>query len=128
MRVLEIQDSTREDIAKVVKYAQEHKYNIHMMKLLMSRDLESPGDNPDYVVHIHDGYRVVYTIEQQPVVGWCHHMSISIERSKKYPNEIASLEIMKLFGMDGDYEKCLKLWVEKETESVNILQKVKDES
>ncbi len=123
MRVLEINDSTREDIAKVVTYAKEHRYNEHMIKLLISGDLESPGDNPDYLVHIHDGYRVIYTIEEHKV-GFCHHISISVDRSKKYPHEMAVLEIMKLFGMEGDYKKCLAVWPQKETESVNVLQEV----
>ena len=125
MRILQIDDSTREDVAKVIAYAKEHQYDIHMIKLLISGDLDSPGDNPDYVVHIHDGYRVVYTLEQHKI-GLCHHMSVSVEKSSKYPHELAVQMIMELFGMDKEYEKCLQVWPEKISESVNVLQEAKD--
>ena len=125
MRILQIDDDTRAEVAKVIAYAKEHRYDKHMIKLLISRDLKSAGDNPDYLVHIHDGYRVVYTLEEHPI-GWCHHMSISIDRSKMYPHEAAVQMIMQLFGMDPKFENCLAVWPEKETESVNIIQESKD--
>lgn len=128
VRVFEVQKTTREDIAKVIAYAKEHKYDQHKMKRVMAGDIKPAGLDPGFIVHIHDGYRMVYSLEQQPVVGWCHHLSISVEKTKKYPHPVVTMEIMKLFGMEGDFKKCLSIWQEEVTESVNILQKVDDES
>jgi hypothetical protein len=127
MRLLQIGDETLKDIQKVINYANEHKFDKHQMKLVMGGDLKAAGLNPDYVVYIHEGYRVVYSLEEQPT-GWCQHISISVERSNKYPHEIAMKMILEAFGMSGDFKKCLNIWLEKETESVNILQKVGEKS
>jgi hypothetical protein len=127
MRVLQIDYETLEDIQKVVKYANEYKFDKHQMKLIMSGDLKAAGLNPDFVVYIHDGYRVVYSIEEHPI-GRCQHISISVDRSNKYPQEFAVKMILEAFGMSGDFKKCLDIWLEKETESVNILQKVGEKS
>ncbi len=88
----------------------------------MSGDLKPPGDNPDYMLYIHDGFRVVYTIEEQPT-GFYHHISISIDRKKKHPNEIAVKIILDAFDMKKTL-KDSKIWVEKKTQSVNILQRI----
>lgn len=125
MRILQIDDETLKDIDKVIRYANKHKFGKHQMKLIMSGDLKAAGLNPDYVVHIHQGYRVVYSLEEHPI-GWCQHISISVERSDKYPHEIAVKMILEAFRMSGDLNKCLNTWVEKETESVNILQRKKN--
>ena len=82
MRLMQINKETEEDIAKVLKYADEHRFTVAKMKLLVSGDIESPGDNPDYMLHINDGFRVVYSLEEQPM-GWCHHISVSVDKKKK---------------------------------------------
>jgi len=124
MRLLQINDETNEDIAKVVKYANEHKFTIDQMKLLMAGDIEPPGDNPDYMLYINNGYRVVYSLEEQPI-GWCHHISISVDKEKKYPHGIATQMIMGAFGMDGNLKNNVSVWMDKNTQSINILQRVK---
>jgi len=123
MRILQIDHNTREDIAKVLKYADEHRYSEAMMKLVMAGDIKPAGDDPGFLVHIHDGYRVIYSLEEQPL-GWCSHISISVDRSKKYPHEMAVQEILGAFGMKKDFNECIKIWMDEGTESINILQVV----
>lgn len=126
MRILQINNETYEDIAKVLKYADEHRFTTAMMKLVMSGDLEPAGDNPDFLVHIHDGYRVIYSLEELQPMGWYHHISISVDQSKKYPHEMAVQMILEAFKMEKDLKMCAKKWLDKNTESVNILQVVDD--
>lgn len=121
MRTLQINDETLKDIQRIINYANEHKFDKYQIKLVMAGDLKPAGLNPDYVIYIHDGYRVVYSLEEQPI-GLCHHISISVEKSKKWPHEIAVKMILKAFGMSDDFKKCSS-WLDEETESVNILQK-----
>lgn len=123
MRILEINQYTKEDIRKVIKYAEQNKIDLNMTKLIMAGDLPPIGDNSDYIIYIHDGFRVAYSIEQQPEpTGWCDHISISVDTEGKYPHEMAVEEILKEFGMKS-LDESLSIWLEKEIQAVNVLQK-----
>jgi len=87
-----------------------------------SPELPPVGDNPEHVVHLHDGYRVVFSYEEQPV-GLCAHMSISIE-SGHAPHPAAVETIMEEFGMGKNLRDCLQVWIE--GNSVNLLKLVGD--
>ena len=123
-RVLEINSETEKDAAKVIKYANEHRYTEAMNKLVASGDLAPAGLDPNFLLHIHDGYRVIYSIEKQPS-GWCHHISISVEAKGKYPNEYAVKMILQLFNM-LDPERDQLIWPDEESESVNVLFLLKE--
>lgn len=126
LRVLEINEYTKKEIAKVIKYSKNNIYDESMLKLIHTGDLFPAGDNPNHLVHIHDGYRVIYSLEKQPV-GLCHHISISIEDQDKYPHPEAVKMILKEFNMSDNLEINLKIWKEKGWNAINILQKVKND-
>ncbi len=119
VRVLEINSETEEDVVKVIEYAKEHKYTMAMSKLVNAGDLPPAGLDPNFLLYIHDGFRVIYSIEEQPS-GWCHHISISVEVDGKYPNEHAVQMILMLFNM-YDPKKEQLIWLDKSSESVNAL-------
>jgi len=120
MRILQIDDNSKKDICKLKMYAKANRFDKFQLKLIMSGDLIPAGDNPDYVIHLHDGYRVVYSIEQQPI-GWCRHISISVETKGKYPNEQAVENILKAFDITP-LKDSVSVWVDRGTESINVLQ------
>ena len=120
MRILEINDDTKEDIKKVKAYANEHKLTKGELLETMAGIKEDVGDDPDHVIHIHDGYRVVYSIEEQQI-GDCHHLSVSIDRKGKWPQPTAVEMILEEFGMKK-LDESLAVWPE--DIAVNVLQKV----
>jgi len=128
MRLLQITDETRIDIKKVREYAEHNIISFDRLKAAIEDPLESipVGDNPEHVVHIHDGYRVVYSIEQQSM-GPLAHLSISVEKKGKYPNEAAVNLILKEFGMNEVLES-VNVWLDENNQSVNILQEFKVKS
>src|SRR4030042_2048042 len=102
MRILQINDDVKKEIKKVKEYANQHIVTGDMLKLIKYGDLRPVGDNPDHLVHIHDGYRVIYSVDQNPETkNLYHHLSISIGKKLKYPHECAVDEIAKEFGMKG---------------------------
>ena len=119
VRVLEISSETKKDAAMVIEYAKEHRYSKAMCKLINSGDLPPAGDDPNFLLYIHDGYRVIYSIEEQPL-GWFHHISISVEVEGNYPNEEAVQIILELFNIFDPEERRL-IWLDKSSESVNAL-------
>ena len=127
MRILQIIPETEEDIEKLLKYADENRFSTAMLKLIQDGSLEGAGENPDYVLHIHDGYRVVYSLEEHPNKEkgkpgiWLRHISISVDRLKKYPQPVAVQMILKAFKMSENFEDCHS-WIDKESEAINILQ------
>ena len=124
MRILQIDESTRQDIQKAIAYAESHKFTTLDIKRIINGQGKPAGDDPGFVTHIHDGYRVVYSLEEQPI-GWCKHISISVEALGKYPHELAVKEILKEFGMDSNFEdseNVLQMWLE-EDRAINILEK-----
>jgi hypothetical protein len=80
------------------------------------------GDFAEYVVNIFQGYRVAYSIEEQPC-GWCHHLSVSVDGAK-YPNPVAVQEIVRAFGM-GEMAEAISIWQEEQVKAINVLVRTK---
>lgn len=127
MRVLQINDDTLAEIKKVREYAEQHIVPLNTLEAAVENPLEyiAVGDNPEHVVHIHDGYRVVYSIEQQPI-GTVAHLSVSVDNPGKYPHEIAVDLILKEFGMRNICDS-LRISIDNYSKSVNILDHYKKE-
>jgi len=124
MRVLQIDDKTLQDVGKLIKHAEKNIITASQLKLMIAGDLPPIGDNPDYFMHIHDGYRVVFSIEEQSI-GLCNHISVSIDEKNKPPNYYAAKEILKLFNMSLEKRHKPYVWEEKIDKiiAMNILQK-----
>jgi hypothetical protein len=101
MRALELNPKVHERIAEVKAYAEVHRETMADMMRRMNKEGCAPGDNPQHVVNIFDGFKVVYSIEQQ-AFGWCHHISISVDTrdpEKKLPHPVAAKIILQLFDL-----------------------------
>ena len=120
MRVLQIDDDTRKEIKKVKAFAYRHKVDEANLRATMAGIVEPIGDDPDYVVHIHDGYRVVYSVEEQSI-GDCHHISVSVDKKGRAPHPLAVEMILEEFGMKK-LEDSLAVWPE--GIAINIVQEI----
>ncbi len=98
MRVLVIDDKSKEAIASVRKYAEENHIVITRDSLVVG--IKIVGDDPRYVCYINDGFRVVFSIEDQPS-GSYKHISISVDDDEKLPSISAFETIMREFGLIG---------------------------
>lgn len=98
MRVLIIDPAVRVDIATLKTYADMHRINLQeLRRMIAAKDVI--GDHPRYAVNIPDGFRVVFSIEEQPPpMGWSRHISISIPRDRHGPNPFAVSELLTEFG------------------------------
>lgn len=125
MSALIIDDTTIENSKKLIKHAEENILSQSKLKLTIAGDIPPVGDYPDHVLLIPNGYRVVYSIEDQPRKGLCHHISISIKTKGKYPHIEAVKEIVKLFDITLTLSPSQKLWVEdiNGIKAINIIEK-----
>ena len=131
MRLLIITPEVDKRIAEIIAYSKAHPFTEEMMKEMIAAEYPA-GDNEAHVIEIPMGYRVVYTIEQQPEpVGLVVHMSFSVDGPEgAMPNEIAVREIARSFGVTNEQQTIglANMWLEKIDygggHSINFLWKV----
>lgn len=122
MRILQVDNDVRKEIKKVKEYATEHIVDKYQLSLIKSGDALPVGDNPDHLVHIHDGYRVVYSVDKNPGNGKLyHHLSISVDTFGKAPHELAVNMILGEFGLKS-FQESDYMYMENDVDAVNILQ------
>jgi hypothetical protein len=86
------------------EYANLHPFSMDDLLDMMNGQEPVVGDRPEHVIMIPYGYRVVYSIEDQPV-GRIKHISVSVDDSKALPSIPALAEIAGLFGFDPSLQQ-----------------------
>ena len=103
MRPLIIDGRVMKEIARVKAHAEVHRQSVHDLMAVLGGRRGPVGDDPGFRTIIPVGFRVVYSQEQQPTHGLCHHLSVSvmnpIDPDRTWPHEVAVLEIAKAFGL-----------------------------
>lgn len=94
-RVLLIDDNTIAQAKQVMAYAIKHRETIRQIQDRESTNAPGPADDPKHALLIPCGYRVVYSVEQHPVDGWCSHVSIAVDNPSAWPSPKAAQEILK---------------------------------
>lgn len=128
MRPLVIDAGAKRRITDVICYAEENRITkSEMMEIIENGgpegDSTAVGDDGNRCCYIDHGFKVVYSIEEQPI-GWCHHLSVSVAALDKLPNIAAVARIMSEFGIKASMEDC-HVYIEKSTpESVNVISKI----
>lgn len=132
MRVLAITPEVSALIKEQIKYAEDHRLTIDQLKLMMSNDLHPIGDTVEHVLDIPDGFRVVYSIDEQPS-GLMRHISISIPISDKGPHPAAINMIIHEYGFKGnalEKDSNLHCYIEDIPDNrriaINVMQLYKD--
>jgi hypothetical protein len=83
-RILQIDEDTLKEVANVKAYSLAHPCGEAYRELLKVGDALPVGDNPEHVVHIHDGYRAVYSVSVLNSTKY-HHLSLSVGKKGSYP-------------------------------------------
>lgn len=104
MSVLIIDEEAKARIKEVKDYAERNHYSIDDLLDIKNGAQEPPGDNGFFSCHLMNGYRVVYTIEDQPSVGLVRHMSISL--NEQLPPVPSVQLIMEEFGFESQLQDC----------------------
>ncbi|MCK9458486.1 MAG: hypothetical protein M0R80_02435 [Proteobacteria bacterium] len=99
MTALIIDESIEAKIKTLIEFAEAHPMPLEALVKILEGTMDAPG-NVGFDIEIPMGFRVVFTIEQQPF-GWCKHMSISVESSnpEHMPNFAAVQMLLDNFGM-----------------------------
>jgi hypothetical protein len=109
MRALVLNEKVEDEIRRVKEYAETHPITEDQFTKMLEG--EAPvGDDPNFVLQIPMGFKVVYSIEPQPKTGLCRHLSVSIPDPDKAPHPAAMETIAKNFGFPP-LEEC-HLWFE----------------
>src|SRR4030042_6150655 len=120
-KLLQINDETRIEIKKVKAYALAHLYDEQWRAEILAGIRETVGDDPNYVMHIHQGYRAVYSVDVDNGHKY-HHLSISHE--KGYPGVLEAEMIMELFGMGKNIKDLDNVYMEELTTAVNLIKEI----
>ena len=76
---LDLGPPERQRLAALRAHALTHRIDRETVDRMAAGVTPPVGDDAASVVNLRGGYRVVYSVEQQPS-GWCHHLSISVAR------------------------------------------------
>jgi hypothetical protein len=116
-RLIRLDKDTLSEIEKVKKYAAENIFDEHSLLAIKEKLSPPPGDNPDFVVHIHQNFRVVYTIDEINENKY-HHLSISYKSG--CPGIPEAIIILKAFGINREITDLDNVWLE-EGNIVNLV-------
>jgi hypothetical protein len=108
-------------------YAEQHVVPLEELYLMMAKKLPPIGDAPEYRREFDDGYRIVFSIEQQPN-SYVRHLSVSLANGNAPSVNIVRF-IMKMLGYENQLEKCIT-WMENyggSKSAINIVEEIKDE-
>lgn len=121
MRPLLIDENVKAQLAQLKAYADAHPMSLEDLKLVIEGKAPCAGDIQGHVIEIHFGYKIVLSVEDQPNIGLCWHVSISVPGGK-WPNEHAvDLLCQELLGQP--MKNAILTWTDPETypQSINLL-------
>lgn len=96
MPALLLTPETRKDIDSLVEHASrpENRYKPSVSRWV-------PGDRKEFVRVIPVDYRLVFTLTELPNGEVYRHMSLSVPRKGKWPNEIVTFTLATMCGFTG---------------------------
>lgn len=118
-------ESTIARVAAVRQHALAQRRDMITMLREMGKDELTPGNDERFCVDMPDGWKVVYTIEQQQI-GWCQHLSASVLIYGKQiipPLKVFVAGVLPLFNLRMDEVICV--WPEdiENGRAINLLFK-----
>jgi hypothetical protein len=123
MRPFIIDDKLKTQIASLVAYAEKNPVSMDELLDTVNKQAKPVGDFSQHTLNLPFGYRIVYSIEEQPK-GKIRHLSMSVNEDEKLPNEFVVREVMKLIGFKNELENCMvKLEnISPKRQAVNVLE------
>jgi len=123
MRPFIINNVLKVQLADLAAYAVENPITMNDMLDVMNGAKKPAGDNPRHYIELNEGFKIVYSIEQQPK-GDARHLSVGVLAPKRLPNPEVVKEIMKLIGFKNKLSDC-KIWIENITpdyQAINVTE------
>ena len=98
MRPFIIDDTTKKAIERIKAHAEKNVYKEEDV-VAMSKGEKIPvaGDQEGFTCNLPFGYKVVYSIEEQPKAK-VRHLSVSVPGANKVPNQLVVEELMQMIG------------------------------
>lgn len=125
LRPLVIDDKVIENIKAVVAHAEKNAFTMDDLLDMKNGQKAIAGNLEEYTVHINFGYKVVFSIEDQPS-GMIRHLSASVNEHGKMPSVPSVEELIRLFGFQNKLHDC-HLGLEEVAEghyAINVLEKI----
>lgn len=131
MQNLVIDDRTKSEIARIKKYSEEHRIPMDQIIATIKDPEKSVGNDPEHCCILSEGYKAVFSIEEQPS-GFCRHFSLSVDDERSLPSPPSFEAIMKELGFEGLLCDCENVWLEENVSTssgkigtaINVLQKI----
>ncbi len=101
MNVFSFNNSIRQQIRKVVDYANNNIYYIDDLLDMMNSQMEVPGAKTEHLVLVPIGRWICYYVVDHPEHGRCHYFTIKPDASGKLPDKPALDYIIKEFGIES---------------------------
>lgn len=131
-RVLVIDEATKERAKEIIRHAADNVYSIDDLYQIMDGNKKPPGDDSKYVMQIFNGFRVVFSFEEQYKMDQlvlCKHLSISLTDCDALPSLEAAQEIMKLFDFQTNLNQepgslMCHIYINEIEKAANIIEEV----
>jgi hypothetical protein len=98
--VLGFFENERQQIRKVVDYAENHIYQTDDILDMMNGEITTPSEDPEHSVVVGFGRWICYYLVDHPNKGRCHYFHIKPDISGKLPDKPQMEYIVKEFGID----------------------------
>ncbi len=126
-RLLIIGPEERDKLQRLKEFAETNPLSMQDLQATIAGTKPPVGDDVRFVVYVPNGYRVVYSIEEQKP-GKYRHCSISVSEKGKFPNPIAFNELIKLLGfkyqlLESNLSENMP-YIHLEPNAINILEKM----
>lgn len=125
-------ENIRSRIKEIVEHSHANPLSLQDVKDTMAGKKEAIGsNNPKHVIHLFNGFRVVYSEEYQPK-GLYRHISISKQGKEQIPHPVACKLILEEFGfktplpqdpMEWFKGEAFIGWLDEENDALNFLEK-----
>lgn len=116
---LYIGEIEQKKIDRLVEHARNNIFSFEKLLAITSGELAVPGATDEFAVYLPYGYRVVFTIEQQPKQIF-KHISISTAWNR-FPSYEVCDRICTAFGFADIKYNCTG-WIKENALAINIVQ------
>jgi len=97
--VLAFFEDERQQIRKVIEYAQNYIYQTDDILDMMNEERATPGEDPQHSVLVGVGRWICYYLVDHPNKGRCHYFHIKPDISGELPDKPQMDYIVKEFGI-----------------------------
>ena len=97
------------EINRLRQFAEQNRFSAKDVQEIVRKKALPPGELPGYTIYLDPCWKLVYSIGEYPKrskgTAWVRHMSMSLTKPGRVPNEIAIRMISKMLGFP-ELEKC----------------------